>query len=147
MDEGAAGTREQNLAPVAGRPDACRTVDIQADIVVAAQSAFASVQSNPHPYPMTAWPVLFSERTLSGYGRHHRPWGRLEDGEEGIAFRADFNSFVIAKRLANDGSVALQHTLIVAAERLEQPGRTLDVGEHEGDRANREMRRHEPIMR
>jgi hypothetical protein len=43
--------------------------------------------------------------------------------------------------------VALQHTLIVDAEHLEQPGRALEVGEHEGDRANRQIRRHDPIMR
>ena len=44
-------------------------------------------------------------------------------------------------------AVALQHILIVGAERLEQPRRALDVGEHEGDRANRQIRRHESIMR
>ncbi len=71
-DEGGGGLGQQDLAAVAGRRDACRTVHVEAAVVIAGQVRLAGVES--HPDPDRRRPAAMARRPAHAAHRPpHRP--------------------------------------------------------------------------
>jgi hypothetical protein len=71
---------------------------------------------------------------LSGGGQ--RPGRGGEGQEEGVALGVDLGPTVATERLAQDAAVGGQHLgILLRAERVQQLGRALDIGEPAGNRA------------
>jgi hypothetical protein len=61
-----------------------------------------------------------------------------EREEEGVALRVDLDSLARPERLADDAPVLGDQVRVAVAEPFQEPGRALDVAEHERDCSGRE---------
>jgi hypothetical protein len=78
------------------------------------------------------------ERALAGYGRGDRVVRTGEGVEERVALRVDLAAG--GERLSEARQVLLEDGAVhVRAELPEQPGRSFDIGEEEGDGAGRQL--------
>ena len=86
------GCRQQHLSamPRCGHPS--RAMDIETDVVVAAQHALAGMESHPNPDGGVRGPGLGGQRPLGGGHRADRAGRRWKDREEGVALGADLRS-------------------------------------------------------
>jgi hypothetical protein len=108
VEEGVCRAREQHLAAVPGARDACRTVNVDADVGPAAELPLPRMQAHPDLDPDVVRPALRREPSLGlDRGGHCRP-GAAEDHEEGVALGTDFDAAVLLPRLARDLSVPFQ---------------------------------------
>jgi hypothetical protein len=147
LDQGASGTREQHLAAMAGGRDACHAVHVEAHVAVASGLTLARVHAHPHAHALPVRPGFLSQPTLGRDRRGDRLAGGTEDREEGVALGADLHPSVRHQRLAKDGSVAFEHLSILLAQGLKEARRAVNVGEQEGDGADREVVVHHSILR
>ena len=131
---------------MAGRCEACRAVDIKADVVITPGSPLAGVQSHPNTNVLPLWPRFVGQGALSLSGGGHRVRGRTEDREERVALGSDLYAVMGRQGSANKRIVALEHRAILRTQSLEQPRRAFDVGEQEGDRAGRKVVAHDCMM-
>ena len=133
--------REQHLAAVARGRDARRPMEREADVVVAAQRPLAGVQ------PIRTW---IGASSRPGVSRQSARWaasrcrdrGRraAEHGEDGVPLGPGDRSLPRSDRLARGGGCGLTSDRPPPrTQGLEYPGRPLDVGEQERDRAGREL--------
>jgi hypothetical protein len=133
--------REQHLAAVPGGGDPRRAVHVEADVALVAEPLrLAGVHAHPHAHRPVARPRVGGERALRVGGAGHRVPRPPEDVEEGVALRVDLPPTVLPERASHDLGVLAEDAPVVAAKRLQEPGRALDVGEHERDRAGEEPR-------
>jgi hypothetical protein len=121
---------------VAGRADAGRADDVEAEVALLAHGRLARVQ--PHAdKDLAAGPVVFGERALRGNRARNRVLRARERVEERVALRVDLRAAAGAKVLAHDPPVVAHDVSVAFAELLEQARRALDVGEEECDRSGR----------
>ena len=120
---------------MAGRADARRAVDVQADVALGGGLRLAGVEAHPVAQRQTVRPRVGSQRELPFHGRlDGRPRGG-EDEIQPVAGRPALEGAVPGERVTDQGVMVGQHRGVAVAERLEQGRRALDVGEHEGDGA------------
>jgi hypothetical protein len=134
-NEDARDVREKDLPPVGSRGDARRSVDIDAEVVIPTQNAFACVHAHPHSKRGSVGPVVAGQLAL---GLDNRPDGldrAAEHGEERIAFGPDNCALLLAESTSHDLGVVLLHAAVLLAELLEKASGALDVGEEKGHRA------------
>jgi hypothetical protein len=79
------------------------------------------------------------QRELSLDGREDRVASAREGDEERIPLRVDLVTSVRSERLAQQPLMFRKHLSVALAQLLEQPRRSLDVGEQEGDGARRQL--------
>ena len=136
---------EEDLAAVARRADPGCADDVEPEVPLLADRGLAGVQPHPHPHRRAVGPLVGLERALGRDRGANGIAGAPERVEERIALRVDLRAAVRGERLADDPPVVARHIGVRVAELLEQPGRALDVGEHEGDGSGGQ-RRHAAIV-
>jgi hypothetical protein len=135
LDQIPGGLREEDLAAVRRPGDARRSVDIQPEVIVAAQDPLAGVHSHPDSNLDPVWPGRRGKLALGPDRRADSAARRGEHGEEGVPLGAHLAAPAFANGGTDHSVVALLHVTIPASEPLEQPCRALDVREEEGHRA------------
>ena len=116
--------------------DACGSVDVEPDVIVAAQPGDPGVEPHAHPDPGGRRPLGAGQRALGIGGCGHRCRRLREHHQERVTLRAAFRRAVPAERLAKDRVVALEDLgEDRRAEVLDEPGRPLHVREQEGHRS------------
>jgi hypothetical protein len=132
-DERSRRLRDEDLPSMGGRGDAGGSVHVDPDVVAAGDRGLSGVHAHPHLHFDVVRPRLVTECALRRDRRLHRGHGRSEHHEEGVAFgRGDVS---VADRLAQQPVMIVEQRVVRGTELLEQLGRSLDVGEQEGDGA------------
>ena len=123
---------EQRLPAVRRRHDPRRPVDVEPDVLRRVEDRLAGVDAHPDPDR----PAL--ERLERFAHRPHRVGGRREGGEEAVAGVVDLVAAVAVERSAQGLSVLAERApVLLRPEGVEEPRRSLDVGEDERDRSGR----------
>ena len=131
----------EDLASVAGRGDACGSMDVVADVALVRQQRRARVQPGSHLNRAR------SERSRHRLGCDYGTGGCREREEEGVALRVDLDAALGSACLADRPAMLGQSFGVgIGSELVEQPRRALDVGEEERDRAGREIRAHSGMI-
>ncbi len=126
VDESTSRLRKQHLAAVAAGGDARALVHVEADIALLGQDGLARVQAHANPDRARGEHVL--GRPCSG-----DPVARPGEGdEEGVALRVHLDAPVGDEGPAQDAPMFREGIGITVAQLLQQPRRSLDVGEEEG---------------
>jgi len=136
IDESPRRLREQHLAAVPDGRDAGGAVDVDPDVAFRGQVRLARME--PHPDLDRA----AGQRPLGVYGRPDGVGGPSEGDEEGIALGIDLDPAVSGDGPADDPTMLRQSLVVGVAEIAQQPRRTLDVGEQEGDHTGRQQADH-----
>jgi hypothetical protein len=131
-------SRDHDLAAVAGRADAHRGIHIEADVAGLAQRRAPGVEADSKPDLVSLRPgaghrsALDRDRGLEGRGRLR------EDREVLVGAGVDLLAAGICDGRSKEVAGLGQDRGPAVAETLEEGGRGLDVGEQEGDQANRQ---------
>jgi hypothetical protein len=125
--------REQDLTAMACAGDSCAAVDVHPHVVLFGEHGLAGVKAHAHPNRAGA------ERILAGLRGGNGVRGTREGDEEGVPLRVDLDAAVPLERFAECAPMLGEHVGVVLAELVQEPGRTLDVGEEEGDRSRRKL--------
>ncbi len=139
LEQRLGGLGEEDLAAVAGRPDARRAVDRKARVPAVGRDRLPCVEPHPHPDRCAVGPLVGGkgELALDG-GEQCVPRARERD-EERVALRVDLVAVVGCEGLPQQALVIGEHLPVAVAELLDEPGRSLDVREQEGDRTRRKL--------
>jgi hypothetical protein len=117
-------------------------MDVDPDVVVVDHHRFAGVDPYAHPRLRPARPVGRGHSDL-GLGDGGESGRHLGGGQEaGVALGAELDPAVAADRLPENRPVGPEQPPVVVAERAQQRGRALDVGEHQRPRPRRQLDRH-----
>ena len=138
--------REQYLAAVAGSRNPCRPVHIDSPVIVSSQGAFSGVRAHSNAEVSSVHPRFVVE---IGLKFRYRPNGRNrggEDHEEGVALGRDDSTFFLGHGGADDLAMPFEQLLVAGRSFLQEPGRSLDVGEHEGHDARGEIGHRAPLL-
>jgi hypothetical protein len=122
LHELARRVRQQHLAAVAGRADACGTVDAEADIALAADGRLPRVQTHPHLHLGAVRPLLHCESALRDDCRSKCVVRAGEDEEERVALIVDLPASMGRRGFAQNPGMALEDRAVALTEPLEQPG-------------------------
>jgi len=137
LDERAGRIGEEQLPAMAGGSDACRPVDVQPHIAVAAASSLARVQAHADPDGRSLRPLLLGQRALRGSGCGQGIGRGGEGHEERVAFGGDLDSCAVADRGPHDVRMPVQQ-IPIAVRQLGQDARgAFDIGEQERHRTGR----------
>jgi len=139
-DEGPGCLRHEHLASVSRCRDSGRTVDIQPDVVVAAELAIAGVETHPDENRGLVRPRVLGKRSMGRDRRLDRLRGGWKDGKEAVALGPQLGPARTGDRTAHDPMVVLEKLAVAIPEGMDQARRTLDVAEQECDRAGRKDR-------
>ena len=130
---------DEDLTAVGGAGDPGGSMDLEPQILIADQRCLAGVQTNPHPHLPAVGPPIIRQRLLD-CGRAGAGIERaVEDDKERIALGTELVAVIRLQRLPLDGVMRQQHLGIAIAELLDQPRRSLDITEIEGDGAGRQL--------
>jgi hypothetical protein len=122
--------RHEDLAAVARRGNPCRAVDVAADVALGRQVRRPGVDAHPHADGTGREGLLALPRGVD------RALGRPEGDKERIALVVDLDAAVARAGVAQDPPVLREGISVRRRTQLvEEPGRSLDVGEQERDRA------------
>jgi len=136
-DQVAGRLRDENLAAVTGRADACRAMDVQPDVALRRPHRLAGMQAHPVEDRDPIGPGVTGNRQLPVHGRKDRGARRMKDEVEPVAGRTPLERTVARERLPDQPVMVCEHLRVAVPKRLEQAGRTLDVREHQGDGSSR----------
>src|SRR5439155_21215623 len=123
-------------AAVSGGGDPRRTMDVEADVVVAAESPFAGVETHPHADRRRLRPRSRSEPALCLGSGGDPIEGRAKDREEGIPLGADLDPSVSGDRITEELVVRREQGRISITKRRKKSCRAFDVGEEERHRTD-----------
>ena len=127
-DEVARRPREQHLAAVCRRTDACGARQVDTDVVAPlGQRRLAGMNADPHT------DIAAGQRSLGCGGRGNGVVRASERDEERVALRVDLEAVVLDERLTEHAPVRRQHVAVPVAEAAGELGRPFDVREEEGD--------------
>jgi hypothetical protein len=105
------------------------------------------MESHADGHAVAGRPGLVGKGALRHDGSLDGLAGGLEHGEERVAFGPELGAVVICECLPKDRHMPPQEVRVVAPQRLEHPGRALDVGEEEGYGPSRKALAHGVILR
>ena len=131
--------RAQDLPPVPSRADPRRPMHHQPGITVAIGDRLAGVHAHAHPQPHPVGPAMGGQRPLALSRRRHRVAGPREGNEERVTLGADLTPAELGEGGPKQPPMLPQHLQVAVAQPLQQPGRALDVGEQQRDRAARQL--------
>src|SRR5439155_2618391 len=104
----ARGVRDQELATVTCRGDACGAVDVKPDVVVATGDALTGVEAHPHPYLGTGRPAGGRQRPLAVDRCPDRRARIPEDHQKGVALGAALDTAVCREGCSEQAMVLLE---------------------------------------
>ncbi len=136
---------EQDLAAMAHRADARRTVHAEAHVPLSGRTRLTRVQPHPDTDIDAIRPGVACERALR--------LGRAGDGvacppereEERVTLRVDLSPAVRLEALPQDALVIREDDVVLLAELLEEPRRPFDVGEEKRDGPGRQFSHPSPF--
>ncbi len=123
--------REQDLAPVAGRPDPGCAVDIHAHVAGRRDDRFARVETHPNADGHPTRPDVSGQCSLGVGGAGDRLLGAGERGEERVALGVHLVTMPALEQRSQELALVLKDLCVLAAQAVEETGRPLDVGEQE----------------
>ena len=130
---------DHDLTAVARGSDPCRTVDVDPDVVVAAQDTVAAVQTHPDANLAAVGPGVGRESSLR---RHRCSDGSTRGGEhreERVTFGSDLHAISLGDGVPHDRGMLVLERRVRLTEPSEESRRSLDIGEQERHRAGREF--------
>ena len=128
---------EDDLPTMACRGDTGGEVHVLSHVALICDARRPRVQAD------TNMDRAWGERLSRRGGRRCRGRCRGEREEEGVPLRVHLDSVVCLAGRSHDPSMHRERLFVrLVPDLLEQPGRSLDVGEEEGDRAGREVVAH-----
>ena len=130
---------DHDLTTVARGSDACCTVDVDPDVVVATQDPVAAVHAHPDADLVAVGPGVGREPSLRRHRRPDRSARGREHREERVALRADLHAASQGDRVPHDRGMLVLQWRVCLAEPSEESRRSLDIGEEERHRARREF--------
>ena len=131
--------RDEDLTPVRRRSDPCSAVDLQADVIVAAQLRMAGVDAHPHPHRSAFRPRSGGEAALGVHRRVDRGSRLREHDQERIAFGPPLRSASPGTGGPDDAMVLLeQRGERGRPELLDESSRGFEVREEECDSPGRQ---------
>ena len=136
LDERPRGLRQEDLAAVANGGDARSPVDVDPDVAIRGWSRLAGVESH------TDLDHATGQRPLGLHRRRDGLRGPCEREEERVALGVDLCTSVGGDGFPDDATMLGQGVRVGVSEVAQQPRRTLDVGEQEGDLAGRKLAGH-----
>ncbi len=140
-DECARGLRYQHLAAMAGGGDPGDLVERDPDVAAPGRGDVTRVDTYPNLQLPPGRPGMTAECSLS-LGRGHDRRGRFgEHDEDSVTLGAEQPPAMAGGRRLDEGSMLGQNRAVPIAELAQQARRALNIGEHESDRARREIRR------
>ena len=122
-----------------GHPDPRRTMHTNPHIAIDAAPRLTRVQPHPHPDLRPLRPRMREQVTLRIHRRRDRVLRRLEGDEERIPLVIDLSAVVRRERRTQNPVMLRQQLRVVRAELLQEPSRSLHVGEEERDGPAREL--------
>ncbi len=137
--ECAAGSRHQYLPAVPSGAHSRGDVQGHAVVALAHPPDVAGVHGHAHPHETTLGPRMCGQVALSVVGCGDRVGRRGEDGEDGVPLRLEHRAVMVGDGVLQDAPMGLDQVVVAGTPRLEQPRRSLNVGEQEGDGAAREV--------
>lgn len=147
LDQGSGRVADDHLPAVRSVRDPGGTVDVESDVPVRPDHAFAHVKTHAHGHVMPRWPGLARDISLRRNGGLDSAAGGSEHGEHRITLGADLDALVVGDCLAEDLSLPPEDVRVVPPQCLKQPGRALHVGEEEGHGPGRKALAHRVILR
>ncbi len=108
LDKSARRVGYDDLAAVPCGGDPRGAVDVEPDVVVAAASPLAGMDSHPNPHLGVCRPGLRSQRALRRDGGGYRPRGVREGYEEAVSLGPDLGSVTVCNRPANDPAMLVE---------------------------------------
>ena len=138
--------RDQHLTAVPGGHDPRCPMDVHAHVVRRHGERLARVDPDPDPDLDAGRPVRASEGSQTVGRRRDRVLGSRERHEQGVALLVHGVAGAPLECLQQQPPMELQHAGVgVRAEPFQELGRTLDIGEQEGDGPGR-LRDHRATM-
>ena len=125
--------RHEHLPAVAGRADARRTVDVEADVAALGRRRLAGVDAHPDAERRRRRPVVSVECPLGLDRGAERVARACERDEELVAAAVDLVAAERLERLAHEPPVVGHHRRVLGADLLHESRRVLDVREEERD--------------
>ena len=125
--------REQHLASVTRRHQACTTVEVDTDVTLVGSTRLTGVDPHPHVHPRGCKRALRLD-----CGLHRRP-SRRERDQKRVPLRIDLHTAVCGGSLADQVPVIRQRLLLLAPELLQEPSRALNIREQKRDGACRKF--------
>jgi hypothetical protein len=127
--------REDDLSPVGGRADPGGAVEVQPDVVLARTRRGTGMQAHPNANAGPLGPRVAREGALRRRRRSGGVVRACERDEEGIALGAELAATVRLERCPEEAVMGGESLAVPLAERVEEAGRPLDVGEQQRDLA------------
>ena len=152
-EQGPRRLREQDLAAVSRGADPGRADDVETEVTLVADRGLSGVQAHPHLHRHSLGPRVRRQLALGADRRPHRIPCSGERVEECVALRIDLRPAVRSEGLADDLPVVSCHVRVCVTELLQEPRRSLDVGEDERDCSGgqdghgRDRNRVRPVLR
>src|SRR5262249_35911529 len=129
------GFGNQDLATVGQLGHPGRPVDVQSNQTGRRANCLAAVQSHSYPNVLSHRPVVGAQGALHLKHRGGTLSRGGKDREESISCGQYFFSAMRSERSANDGVMVAQYAgEYVLSHASQQGGRSLDIGEEEGQR-------------
>jgi hypothetical protein len=125
--------REQHLTAVRDRSDARRSMHPEPDVPLVSDGGLSRVQAHAHTHLLALGPVVLCQSALSHYGSAESRVCAREGEEERVTLRVDLAPFARVYRFPQNAPMVGEDVAIPLPELLQQPGRSLDVREQEGD--------------
>ena len=127
--------RHQHLPSVTYGGDACRPMDVDADVALVRRERVPRVDADPHANR----PGL--ERLTGGTGRVDRAGGRGERDEERVPLRVDLNPAVASEGVAEETAMLREDLRVRCIPQfVDEPRGAFDVREEERDGSGGQVR-------
>jgi hypothetical protein len=134
LEQIARGQRHEHLSTVSCRADSRSTVDSDAHVALSCRRCFTRVDAHADARLLPLRPDVIGKVALEISRRLNGCAGPIERDEEGIPLRVDLVAAVPIEHLPQELAVILQQVaVLLGAEVSQEPRRSLDVGEQEGD--------------
>ena len=121
-----------------GRHDPRRSVDVDAHVDAGGQLGLAGMDPDADLDDGASCPRLRGHRPLDPDRGPESVAGGPEDREERVTLRADLGADARAGG-PDELVMPAEERSVIGSERLDEPGRALDVGEHEGGGPGRQL--------
>src|SRR5947199_2602171 len=131
---------DDDLPAVGRRADPVRAVTVEAYVSLVADLRLSRVDADAHSNGLLRGPGLDGQRALEVDGRRRRVVRTLECQEDTVSGPVHLVAAMLGRGAPDERARARADVPVaLAAERVDEPGRALDVGEEERDGPGREL--------